>query len=69
MSGNLAVAALNRNGDERASPRRPRSWSSGGGTLLVFGITALARGGFSGSLNEPSFTIVGIRHTTADRSG
>ncbi|MEP6660114.1 MAG: hypothetical protein ABJD24_09380 [Acidimicrobiales bacterium] len=35
------------------------------GALLVFGIIAIARGGFSGSLNEPSFTIVGIRHTTA----
>jgi hypothetical protein len=35
------------------------------GALLVFGIIAVARGGFSGSLNEPSFTIVGIRHTTA----
>jgi hypothetical protein len=35
------------------------------GALLVFGIVAIARGGFSGSLNEPSFTIVGIRHTTA----
>jgi hypothetical protein len=35
------------------------------GALLVFGIIAIARGGFSGSLNEPSFTIIGIRHTTA----
>jgi hypothetical protein len=35
------------------------------GALMVFGIIAIARGGFSGSLNEPSFEIVGIRHTTA----
>jgi hypothetical protein len=35
------------------------------GALLVFGIIAIARGGFSGSLNEPSFEIVGIGHTTA----
>jgi len=35
------------------------------GALMVFGIIAIARGGFSGSLNDPSFEIVGIRHTTA----
>ena len=35
------------------------------GALMVFGIIAIARGGFSGSLNDPSFEIVGIGHTTA----